>query len=146
MRMRTKIRSDIKFPKFNFQPDVEYIAEKIVVPGIKGSITRQKTIDGGSFPTLSPKTVKKKGHSRPLVDTGLLLRGIVTKPFGGLFKTGVLITINKNRKDIAKYLQISGIRTKSGKKYFNFFGINTRMESLAKAYMRKRIKQEIARA
>lgn len=36
----------------------------------------QKTITGGSFAALDPKTIARKGSSKPLIDTGRLLGSI----------------------------------------------------------------------
>lgn len=144
MKMTTKIKTRLNFPKFDFQEHVEYIAEKIVIPGIEGGINRGVALDGGGFPKLEASTIRMKGHSRPLINTSKLRNGIFWKKAGGIGSSGVLITIKEDRKDIGGYLQVEGVRSRSGRKHFNFFGINSKMEALARAYMKRVINKAIA--
>lgn len=42
--------------------------------GIKGQL--QKSIDDTNSPALSPKTIAKKGFSKPLIDTGVMRKSV----------------------------------------------------------------------
>ena len=43
----------------------------------------QQYIENGNFAPLKPATIKRKGHSKPLIDTGQLKRSIVANREGG---------------------------------------------------------------
>lgn len=137
-------------PNFNFQEDLLKIAERIFIPIIQGNIQARRAIDGSSLPPLEPNTVKIKARKstfmhpdQPLINTGKLFRGFFARKAG---KSKVVMTITPDRKLIGKYLQIDGIRSKVGTKYFNFFGISTLMEEEAVLYMEERIAEEIKNA
>ncbi len=139
--MRAEIRNNIKFPKLTFQNDLVYVAERIIIPIMVDNINKSKALDGTALPDLSEKTIKRKGHAKPLIDTRKLIQSFIFKKKG---KHGVLITIKKERKNIGEYLQIDGVGKK--KKRFNFFGISTAMERAAMRYMEKRIKKAVRSA
>lgn len=140
--LKVKIKGKIKFPRLTFQDDLLHIAERIVVPMMVRGIDSKISIEGGALPENEPATIKRKGHSRQLVDEGILRSAFIFKKKG---KYAVLITLKKNRKLIGKYLQIDGIKTKRGFKYYKFFGISREMEKLAMGYMRKTIKKKVKR-
>jgi ABC-type tungstate transport system permease subunit len=135
------IKSNIKFPNIKLQDILLEIAERIIIPDMQRGIDERAAIDGGMLPANDPKTVKRKGHDRPLIDTGSLRAAFVAQRRG---KGKVLITLADNRKDIGGFLQIEGIRTKKGTKFYNFFGISKDAEDAAIAYMEKKIDEAIA--
>jgi hypothetical protein len=57
-----------------------------------------------------------------------------------------VVTLSGDSKEIGGYLQEEGINSKSGKKYFNFFGISTKMEHLARLFMERVILNAIEKA
>lgn len=137
----------IKFEaKFNLKPPdkiltteyLEQVANMVIIPEIVGNINRRVAIDGGALPANDPKTIKRKGRDNPLIETGRLHRGIQAKKANA---TTVKITISSDRKDIGKYLQIDGIKTKTGRKFYKFFGINTDMEQAAVQFLEKKVKE-----
>lgn len=110
---------------------------------IKG-IQDRKAITGGAFPALEPETVALKGHDRPLIDKGLLTdeftyqqvnkflidtAEITIKPrtrtiTKGNKKKGIAKVEDTPRDQVGVELQINGIDSKHGKKFFRFFGIS----------------------
>jgi len=115
---------------------------KLIVQDIVDGIKAGSDMTGGSFPALEPETVQKKGHGRPLIEKGLLSshgtyarlnkymqnHGMVDiKPVYAALKsttTGKVAQREMPRNEVAKELQIDGIDSKSGRKYFYFFGIS----------------------
>lgn len=141
------LKADYKFnfkaPRLIFQDDLAWIAKNIFVPDIQGRITRSITIDNGKFPPLEPETIKMKGHDKPLIDTKQLLNSIYYKKKG---RYSVIVSFNENRKKIAEYLQIDGINSKRGKKFFRFFGISELAEKQAISHIRNKIREAIRNA
>jgi hypothetical protein len=130
-------------PKISFQAELENIAKNIVIPEIIGGINSGRALDGQDFPALEPETIKQKGHARPLIDTGKLRKSFIYKKRG---TDAVVVTLSGDSKEIGGYLQEEGINSKSGKKYFNFFGISTKMEHLARLFMERVILNAIEKA
>jgi len=111
-----------------------------VVRDIIQGIETGMDVTGSFFPMLEPETIARKGHARPLIDKGLLRdeftyqmknkwrtdSGEVTiKPLTRAGKTKAGIKIRDiPRDEVGTYLQIDGIDSKSGKKFFRFFGIS----------------------
>lgn len=111
-------------------------ALQLVVSDIVKGIKTDKSMIGGSFPALEPETIAKKGHSRPLIDKGLLSdeytykklnqwrtdrAELTIKPLSRALAAGVRDT---PRDQVGVELQIDGIDSKSGRKKFFFFGIS----------------------
>jgi len=138
-----KIKGSIKFPDITLQKDLEMIAERVVIPNMVKGILKRIGVDGKALPDLEPATVKKKGHDRPLIDTGKLHRAFKYVKKG---KYAVLIKLKSNRKDIGSYLQIDGIRAGTGTKHFNFFGISKLTEAAAIHFMKALINKRLKRA
>lgn len=116
-------------------------AMKLVVADIVGGIKAQVDITGNSFPTLEPETIARKGHAAALIDKGLLsdewtykmvnqwrkdTGEITIKPLSKTIKTKSGSRRDTPRNEVAGHLQIDGIDTKSGKKYFRFFGVSVK--------------------
>lgn len=142
--IKATVKNNLSFPTLTFQSDLKYIGEKIIVPIMRKNIEDQVAIDGSLLPINEDNTLKRKARSgrgsKSLISTGDLLSAFRVFAEG---LTTIKITLNANRKDIGKYLQIDGITTNKGKKYYKFFGINTQMEKNAVEYMKKRIKDII---
>jgi hypothetical protein len=137
--IQVEVKGTLRFPDgFLTQGDLFKIAERLFVPAMVEGINQRVAIDGGAFPALAPATIKRKGHDRPLIETGKLRSGFLVYPH---WKNAVRITIRPDRHEIGKYLQIEGVRSKWGRKFFKFFGINSSMEKAAINYMRERIKE-----
>ena len=139
--MKVRIKGSIRLPKVTLQDELMHVAERIIIPIMADNISKGKALDGQVLPALEPATIKRKGHGRPLIETGKLRRSFIAKRKG---KYAVLITLVKDRKDIGGYLQIDGVGKK--KKKFNFFGVSTVMERLAMQYMEKQLKRRIRNA
>lgn len=167
--IKAEIKNNITFPKeILVQDDLMHIAEQIFVPSLQANIDREISIDGSPFPKPEPSTVARSGRNigkriftkkgtirksasnqmaqtgllgfakKILVETGKLRRAFWAKKKG---KNAVILTLEKDRLDIGKYLQIDGIQTKHGKKFYRFFGITDGMRLDAKDYANTRIKE-----
>jgi len=132
--IESKVKANLKVPNINLQKDLEYVASRIIIPYLAKGITDRKDITGGSLPKLNPKTIKRKGHDRPLIETGKLRRAFKYRRKG---KNTVIVDLRGDRAEIGKFLQIDGIRGK----HFNFFGVSKKMERLAISYMAAKIKR-----
>jgi len=143
---KLSIKSNLKAPKeLNFQDDLLYIANNIIIREIQTKMVQQQSIDAINYPPLAESTLRakqRKGLSPNILEaTGQLGKSFFAKKLG---KSKVLIGIRFIRADIARYLQIEGIRSKKyGKRFFNFFGINTFAEKLAINYMVNKIKKRV---
>ena len=137
-----KVRSNMRFPRFNFHEDLAQIAKRIIIPELARGIDANADIEGKRFPALEPETIRQKGHSRPLINEGKLHRSFIFKRRD---RHSVVITLRADRKEIGKFLQINGIQSKRGTKHFNFFGITDIMEKLAVNFMRQKIQEAIDR-
>jgi hypothetical protein len=138
--------------------ELERIAEREIIPDIHKRIDSGIDIDGKAYRSLSPITIKIKrsrGHRLdPLIATGQLRRSIYFKRIG---TNRVLISFKPQRKpykneesisnqDLAYILQVEGVPTKYGKRYFKFFGISDEAERRAFALMVKLIRKRINNA
>ena len=138
--LKIKVINRIDFSaveNMNLQKDLEKIAQNIIIPDIERGIDSGVAIVGGQLPHNEPATIKRKGHSRQLIETGKLKSSFFYKTSG---KNKVIISISGNRKAIGGYLQ-DGIMTKSGSKQYVFFGISKDAEDGARDYMNKRISE-----
>jgi hypothetical protein len=136
--IQAKIINRINFPKVEMQGELEEIAQSIIVPDIVRGIHAGKAIIGGSLPSNEPATIKRKGGSRPLIDTGELVSSIYHKKQG---KYKMVITIRSGRLAIGGYLQNDGVGKKR-KKYL-FFGISKDANKRAINFMKDKIKELI---
>lgn len=145
--IKATVKSNLNFPQLNFTNDLLYIGQRIFVPILQKNIKDQVAIDGSAFPALEDKTIKRKQKlgqgTKTLIATRTLIESIysaVTSP------SSVIVSIKFPRLDIGRYLQISGIRSNRGQKFFKFFGINAQMENNAIAYMKQRVSEAIKNA
>ena len=141
--IKATIKSDINLPKFNFQKELLLVAQRIVIPMLAHNIDSSRDIEGKKFPPLEPYTIRKKGHAKPLIETGALRSSFKFKRKGN---ASVLVYINDERNEIAKNLQIKGIDSKRGRKFFNFFGITEGMHADIMSFMRAQMKRAINHA
>ena len=132
MRMKPDVRLKLDFPKVDFTKDIVIIAQDIVIPLIKEGILTNTNIRGNSFPALSDETARRKGHSRPLQETGKLFGSFRRKVSS---KNKVLVFIAGGRNKIAGYLQIDGVGR--SKKKLLFMGVTQGMERDSMRYMKK---------
>ncbi len=134
-------KTTLNFPKINFQDDLRFIAEHIIIKGIQQNIEAGVSLNETPLPALETSTLIRKAKAglstKTLVATGTLRVSFFKRDKG---KNAVVISIIPVRNKIAGYLQIEGIKTKLGRKYFNFFGISTTMERAAVVYMREKLK------
>jgi hypothetical protein len=139
--IKADAKMNFNFPKIVIKDDLRYVAEKIIIPVMQKNIDSEVALDGSPQTPIEDKTIKnkiRKGLSpKVLTETGTLRTAFIVQDAG---ESSVKVTINSKRKDIGRYLQLEGIRSNSGRKFFNFFGISTIMEKNAIAYMKKRIK------
>lgn len=117
------------------------LAMTLVVQDITDGISAGVDATGSGFPSLEPETVQRKGHGRPLIDKGLLSamdtyrrenaykedRGYVSIRAAyraeKSTKTGKIGQRDAPRNEVGYKLQIEGVDSKRGRKYFRFFGI-----------------------
>ncbi len=143
------IKAQIKFnfnaPNVDLSNELLTVAEKLFIPEIQGNITSGKSIRGGRYDPLAPSTLRirsKKGQGfTPLKATGILRKSIVSTRIAN----GARIFIEGQRGPIGDILQNEGVRTKSGRRRFNFFGINAKMERKALIFMREELKKRLRR-
>ena len=136
--MTAKIQWKISFPKISFKKDLEQIAKNIIIPDMIKGINNKRAIDGGKLPDNEQATKDRKdGFNEPLIATGTLTKSFKYKTRGNK----VIIDIASVRALIGGYLQISGIRTNSGRKYYKFFGISEKAHNRAMKWMEKKIKR-----
>jgi hypothetical protein len=141
-----KVKDNINFPKFNFRQDLLDIAKNVIIPDIHEHMVKEQSLDEKSYEPLSSATLKqkqRKGQSNKTLEaTGKLKKLIFHK---ALSNSRVLISIRAERKDIGRYLQVDGVRSKSlGKRKFEFFGVSNKANKKAMDFMRLRIRRKLA--
>ncbi len=139
--IKCKITNTIKMPQLSLHQQLKPIADKIVIPLLRDNIEANWDIYGKCHPALEASTIKKKGHSHPLIDTGLLKDSF--KSYQSR-RDEVQVRVKSGRRKIAEYLQIKGVGRK--KKKFEFFGVTQGMERDALRFMSKAIARMIRNA
>lgn len=112
-------------------------AMQYVVTDIIEGIKQNKQVSGeGPFPALEKSTIKRKGHAQPLIHKGLLTQDYTyQKLMQSRLNRGVISIKDRSkggdtpRDKVGVYLQIEGIRSKRGKKFFRFFGVSKDAEA-----------------
>lgn len=152
-----KVKMNLDFPIINAIEPLEQIAKKVIIPDIVGRMNTGKDVSGGTYQGLARSTMdmkQKRGQqSKPLHATGQLRSSFKSKREGG---TSVRITPDGMRKsyfkekaisnaELGDILQNQGVRTKFGKRFFEFFGISKESEIEAMRYMNQYIKRAITR-
>lgn len=135
--IRVKITNRVNFPEITLQNDLEHIAKNIIITDMVMGIDNSMAIMGGALPTNESKTIKRKGSSKSLIDTGELKSSFRYKTYG---KNRVIIYLQSGRSKIGGYLQ-EGIKTNHGLKQYIFFGISKDAHDGAYRYMQDRIKE-----
>ena len=138
IKISTKFKMVV--PNLDFSEQLKFIGERIFIPTMQAGIDSRMAIDGSSLPQNDPKTIKRKGNDRPLINTGTLRTSFY---FIELSRNKAKVTLAAVRKLIGEYLQIDGIRTKLGLKFYRFFGINQYMRDSAIQYLKGQIKERI---
>jgi len=138
--IKVSTKFNMAIPNFDMTTELETIAERIFIPSMQAGIDIRAAIDGTQLPHNEEATIKRKGHDRPLIETGNLRSAFLKIPLG---KNKVKVTLASVRKNIGEYLQFDGVRTKSGMKYYRFFGINPTMEQSAINFLKSKIKERI---
>jgi len=139
--IKAEIKSNVVFPdEFITQGDLLEVANRVFIPMMVKGIDSRQAIDGGPMPTLSARTIKIKGHDRPLIDKGELRRAFYAIKHG---KNEVMVSILGTRYDIGRKLQIEGVKSGHGKKFFRFFGINVGMEKSAVDFLTDKYRKVI---
>ena len=137
MTLKTKIKVRIKPLNVKLTKEIKHIGERIIIPHLAKAIQEGKDISGKKYAELDSKTIKRKGHSDPLIgEDRLLFRSFRFKNKG---KGKAVLYIDKIRAKIANILQNEGVKTRKGKRRFEFFAINDEMEQEAHEYIRDRI-------
>ena len=141
--IKAEIKTKLNLPKvFITQEDLNFIVQRILIPNMQKDIHAQKAINGGRLPRNEPETIKRKGDDRSLIETGALLGSFIFEQQG---KNKVVVTLGSERKDIGKHLQIDGIKTNKGIKYYRFFGISRESEAQIVKYAKDLIIKVIER-
>ena len=143
MTIQAKITGRIKIPNLDFSKILLEIGNRDIIARMAKNIQSGIDLQEKRYPPLAASTIRIKGHGRPLIQTGKLHSSFFAKAFG---KNRVIIRIKVIRREIAKFLQIDGIKAKAGRRRFNFFGVSTRMENDARKRMEKEIKVRIRNA
>lgn len=140
--LQVKTKSNLNFPKLNFDKELKEIADRIIIPVIQLNIQNEQDIREQRYAPLSPAYVKqkqRKGLSVKILEaTGKLKRSFYSVSRGS---NKVAISLSSDRLSIGNILQNLGVGG-SGRT-FNFFGISTRMESLSIDYMKKKIGEKL---
>ena len=141
MAFQAKVKVDLNFPIIKLQKELVKVAQKVIIPDIEGRMNSSIDISGNSYQALSKKTIsskQKKGlRTETLMATGQLRSSFKFKPVG---KDAVRITPSGTRKshngeriitnkELSDILQNKGVRTKFGKRFFEFFGISDKAEA-----------------
>jgi hypothetical protein len=130
----------IKFPdRILAQDALLEAANKIFIPEMVANIHRRVAIDGTGLPVNDPQTIIAKGHDCPLIGKGRhLIKSFIANKMRA---ETVRITLSSNRKEIGTFLQKEGIKTKTGRKFYKFFGINDDLEAAAMMFLTKKAKE-----
>jgi hypothetical protein len=141
MEVKNNINFNVDDLAVNLDKELYSIANKIVIPLLKELILKQEQVDGSRFPDLEKSTIelkKKKGKTKTLVDSGLLLDSFMAYRKG---KGEVVVRIKSGRRDVGQALQVDGVGRK--RKKFFFFGITDGMEKDCLDKMNELVKKAV---
>lgn len=143
MSLKFRSKMTIKLPNLDFSDVLSDVANKVIIPDMRFGINRSVDIDNKPFPELEPTTIKIKakrkaprGGSQPLVDTGQLRDGFLSRR---IKKNHIRVSIKGERSEISKYLQVDGVG--KARKKFKFFGVSQRAELQGISLMTQRLKR-----
>jgi hypothetical protein len=155
MGMTVKVKMNLDFPVLEFQRELMEIANKVIIPDIEGRIDAGVSVSGHSYGGLDPKTIKQKQRkglsTKPLIATGQLRRSskAITKGENSvvIFPSGIRHSTGSGRilsnSELGDILQNQGVRSRLGKRFFEFFGISKEAEIEAMDFMAKTVKKRI---
>lgn len=144
MTISATIKGKIEIPNLDLSNTLLEIGNKDIIGRLSKNIQKGIDLQEKKYLPLNHRTIKAKGHGRPLIQTGKLHSSFKAKKAG---KNKVLISIKAIRREIAKFLQVDGVKTKGGgKRKFNFFGVSTRMSKDGVERMEKEIKKRVKHA
>lgn len=138
------VKKNLRLPKaLLVQEDLVTIADNIIIPIIRNNIDKEVDLQEKKYKALSPITLaikKAKGLSPMILQaTGTLRLSFRARKQG---QNRVLVSIDPSRDKVAKALQVDGIKSKKyGLRFFNFFGISTRMEKEAMKFMKEKLQK-----
>jgi len=136
--IKAEVKGSIKFPPLALKKDLQFVAERIIVPILQSNIEKQIALDERPLKPNDPKYTERKIKKglRPeiLIATGKLRRDFFVADAGPY---AVKVRIHPERSKIGVYLMDMGK---------NFFGVSTRMEENAMTYMKKRIREILLNA
>jgi hypothetical protein len=135
------MKTNVNFPKVDLSEQLDYVAEKIVIPYMVEGLDFQVDIDGKPLPPLESATWKQKKGKKKLIETGKLHRSFLKRRKA---RHSVVINLRKERDEVGYILQEKGVGRK--KKRFKFFGIKKRAEIEAINYMRNEIERLLENA
>lgn len=139
--INVQIKGNVNFPNIDFTNELDEIAKAIFIPILQSNIHAGRDIQEQPYPPLADSTIKRKKDNRPLIETGKLVRSFFDFKKG---KNTIVISLNADRIKVGDILQNQGVRSKRyGLRFFNFFGVSTRMESQAMRFMKRKIKEYI---
>ena len=124
-------------PNLDLSKQINNIAE-IISGDILDGMKNGRGVDGGAMPSNEPETEARKGHGKILFDTGLLSKFYIKKRATPTDQRAH-ITVPKKREGATKGLSIDGIKTKKGRKIYNFWGISKRAVDKCNDYIFKEI-------
>ncbi|NCC41933.1 MAG: hypothetical protein EOM21_21495 [Gammaproteobacteria bacterium] len=152
--IKATVKGKLSFPDFgvDLSNQLMTIATKEIIPDIEKRIDKGIDVNDRRYKILAQSTVKakmKKGQwAHPLIATGQLRSSIEAKKYG----KSVIIEPQRTRRDgltnsqLGDILQNQGVRTKNGKRYFEFFGISKQAEERSIQSMKKFIDRTIKNA
>jgi hypothetical protein len=143
--IKTEIIFPERLPDLDMQDTLVDIAEKIFVPTMKENMDGERDLTEQAYPPLADSTLaqkRMKGLSPLVLHAENRLRNAFTITQQG--KNTVVISLTPDRKEIGNILQNKGVKSKTfGLRFFNFFGVNSRMEDKAVKLMKKAIDKAI---
>lgn len=146
--LTSKFDGKLKKPRIKTDEILLDIANEIIIPDIQEGIIKEEDLNKKKYAPLSPSTIKskaKKGYRREILRaTGKLISGFKARIISG---GKVLISIRSDRKEIARFLQVEGVRSKRfGKRKFDFFGISVRSPKKSLKFMVSAINKAVRNA
>jgi len=116
--------------------EIREISEKLK-ENIKTNIFYGKDYTGNTLPTLEASTIKRKGHSKPLYNTGELYRDISVRKI----PNGYEVFIQEPRKQVGYWLQTGLFGNNTKHKKFEFFGVTPRQadEAIRETFFKRRV-------
>lgn len=131
------MQSNISFPNIVTKELLKEVAQEVIIPDIQGRMNSGLDINHNNYRSLSPITIAiktKRGlRTEPLLATGQLRKSFITISLGNrviIFPGGIRRDSGKmlSNAELGDILQNQGVNTKSGKRYFEFFGISSKAE------------------